>query len=114
MLNQLRHLACLWGQLWYASGGQGACGVPPLASVASEPHDSLSPRLTGLTGTQVALATFAHGTLECLSPAHEMQSRSCPTNRLHNHWGFVGQEEGDSGGTKKGQVSLYFYSASMY
>lgn len=85
----------------------------PLASVASEPYDSLSPRLTGLTDTQVALATFAHGTLECLSPAHEMQSITS-TNHLHNHWGFVGQEEGDSGGTKKVQVSLYFCSASMY
>lgn len=41
--------------------------VTLLASVASEPHDVHSPRLTemGLTDAQVAPASFTRGTLEC-------------------------------------------------
>jgi len=89
--------------------------TPRLASVASEPHDILSPSLTviGLTDAQMAPARFAHGTLEC-----HPQPTGCRVKHIHKPSsqpvGLSWAGGGDLGGTKKGLVSLYFHSASIY
>ena len=101
MLNHFRCLVSLRAN-WSAGGSQGVCGDPSVASVASEPHDILSPRLTviGLTDARVAPASFADGTLEC---GH--QPMRCRVKHTHKpslrpqglHWAGGG----DVGGKKQ-------------